>query len=96
MEDCQRRGLYYNCDEKYAPDHRCKEQKLFQIDMTTQALTEDTTTEDTLELQIEDTNTPTQGDIKLNFPHEEPLISLHALSGISTPQTLKLVGYIKH
>jgi hypothetical protein len=27
---------------------------------------------------------------------EEPIISLHALSGISSPQTLKIKGYIKH
>jgi hypothetical protein len=27
---------------------------------------------------------------------EEPVISLHALSGISAPQTLKIKGYIKH
>jgi hypothetical protein len=26
----------------------------------------------------------------------EPLISLHALTGLSSPQTLKLIGYIKH
>jgi hypothetical protein len=29
-------------------------------------------------------------------PEVEPLISLHALTGFSTPQTLKLIGYIKH
>jgi hypothetical protein len=26
----------------------------------------------------------------------QPLISLHALTGFSAPQTLKLIGYIKH
>ena len=26
----------------------------------------------------------------------EPIISLNALTGFSTPQTLKLIGYIKH
>jgi hypothetical protein len=26
----------------------------------------------------------------------EPVISLNALTGFSTPQTLKLIGYIKH
>jgi hypothetical protein len=44
MENRQRRGLRYNCDEKYAPVHRCKEQKLFQIDMITPTPTEDITT----------------------------------------------------
>jgi hypothetical protein len=51
---------------------------------------------ETPELQVEDTNTQTRAGIEPPFSHEEPLISLHALSSISTPQTLKLVGYIKH
>jgi hypothetical protein len=96
MADRQRRGLYYNCDEKYAPSHRCKEHKLFQIDMTTQDLIKDINIVETPELQFEDTNTQIQADIEPPFSHEEPLISLHALSGISTPQNLKLTGYIKH
>jgi hypothetical protein len=29
-------------------------------------------------------------------PEVEPIISLNALTGFSTPQTLKLIGYIKH
>jgi hypothetical protein len=31
-----------------------------------------------------------------NPPEVEPLISLHALISFPTPQTLKLIGYIKH
>jgi hypothetical protein len=27
--ECQLKGLCYNCDEKYFPRHKCKEQKLF-------------------------------------------------------------------
>jgi hypothetical protein len=64
--------------------------------MTTQGLTEDTTTKDTPELQVEDTNTQIHVDIQPPLPNEEPLISLHALLGILIPQTLKLMGYIKH
>jgi hypothetical protein len=29
MAECQLKGLYYNCDEKYFPGHKCKEQNLF-------------------------------------------------------------------
>ena len=29
-------------------------------------------------------------------PEVEPIISLNALTGFSAPQTLKLIGYIKH
>jgi hypothetical protein len=31
-----------------------------------------------------------------DMPDVEPQISLHALTGISAPQTLKFIGYIKH
>jgi hypothetical protein len=29
MAECQLKGLCYNCDDKYFPGHKCKEQKLF-------------------------------------------------------------------
>jgi hypothetical protein len=29
MRERQLKGLCYNCDEKYFPGHKCKEQKLF-------------------------------------------------------------------
>jgi hypothetical protein len=32
----------------------------------------------------------------LDPPKVEPVISLNALIGFSAPQTLKLIGYIKH
>jgi hypothetical protein len=31
-----------------------------------------------------------------NPPEVDPVISSHALTSFSTPQTLKLIGYIKH
>jgi hypothetical protein len=40
--------------------------------------------------EISDINPPSDP------PEEEPIISLNALTGFSTPQTLKLIGYIKH
>jgi hypothetical protein len=63
--------------------------------MATQTLNEYTTTEETPKLQFEDTNSQTQENIEPPFPHLEPLISLHALSSISTPQNLQLTN-IKH
>jgi hypothetical protein len=41
---------------------------------------------------------PPTDDIMFPFdrPEVEPLISMHALTGFSTPQTLKLISYIKH
>jgi hypothetical protein len=29
MDECQLKGLCYNCDDKYFPSHNCKEQNIF-------------------------------------------------------------------
>jgi hypothetical protein len=31
MVECQLKGLFYNCDDKYFPGHNCKEQKIFMV-----------------------------------------------------------------
>jgi hypothetical protein len=90
MVECQLKGLCYNCDEKYFLGHKCKEQNLFM------AISED--------IQEEDVDTPPMpespeiSDINppSDPPEVEPIISLNALTRFSTPQTLKLIGYIKH
>jgi hypothetical protein len=43
--------------------------------------------------EIPPTDDPT---LLANPPEVEPLISLHALGGFSSPQTIKLIGYINH
>jgi hypothetical protein len=90
MVERQLKGLCYNCDEKYFPGHKCKEQKFF---MT---ISEDISEEDIeTPLVSESPETP---DITppSNPPEVESIISLNALTGFYTPQTLKLIGYIKH
>jgi hypothetical protein len=90
MVECQLKGLYYNCDEKYFPGHKCKEQNLFM------AIFEDIQEEDVdtppmpESLEISNINPPSDP------PEVEPIISLNALTDFSTPQTLKLISYIKH
>jgi hypothetical protein len=46
-----------------------------------------------LEAELPKTDDPTSPS---DTSEVEPLISLNALIGFSTPQTLKLIGYIKH
>jgi hypothetical protein len=90
MVEHQLKGLFYNCDEKYFPGHKCKEKKLFM------AISEDVSDED-VEVSPEEA-LPQEDDITppSDPPKVEPLISLNALTGFSAPQTLKLIGYIKH
>jgi hypothetical protein len=92
MDECQLKGLCYNCDDKYFLGHKCKEQNIFM------AISEDILEED------EDVDTPlvpkspesTDINPPSDLPEVEPIISLNALTGFSAPQTLKLFNYINH
>jgi hypothetical protein len=50
--------LFYNCDEKYFKGHKCKEHKLFQMDVSPHDYLKDILVEDTLEPTLEDTTLP--------------------------------------
>jgi hypothetical protein len=89
MYERQLKGLIYNCDDKYFPGHKCKEKNLFM------AMSKDVSKEEEYVSRLpkipppDDLNHPSD-------PHEfEPLISMNALIGFFSPQTLKLIGYIK-
>jgi hypothetical protein len=90
MVERQLKGICYNCDDKYFPSHKCKKQNLFM------AISKDISEEDIETPLVSESPetpdiTPPSNPLKV-----EPVISLDALTGFSTPQTLKLIGYIKH
>ena len=88
MAERRKQGLCYYCDEKYSPGHKCKEPKFFQIDGTDYSSSEEAPPLEEPE-EVEEDN---QKDKVL----DEPVISLHTLAGISSPQTLKIKVFIKH
>eukprot|EP00253_Pinus_taeda_P012985 PITA_12985 len=88
MAKRRKQGLCYYCDEKYSTGHKCKEPKFFQIDATDYSSTEEDPPLEEHELLEENNQQDNVSD--------EPVISLHALAGISSPQTLKIRGFIKH
>jgi hypothetical protein len=90
MDERQIKGLCYNCDEKYFLGHKCKEQNIFMA-ISEEILEEDEETPSMSE-SPESTNITPPSDP----PEVEPIISLNYLTSFSTPQTLKLIGYIKH
>ncbi|KAF8411843.1 hypothetical protein HHK36_004402 [Tetracentron sinense] len=76
------RGLCYNCDDKWSPGHKCKFQKLYLLDGTD---------------RVSDTEDSTEEDITVDDPAEEtPEISLHAIAGAPTPQTMRLQGHVNN
>jgi hypothetical protein len=90
MVECQLKGLCYNYDDKYFSSHKCKEQKIF-IAISKEISEEDEETPSVSESPESTDITPPS-----NRPEVEPVISLNALTGFFSPQTLKLIGYIKH
>jgi hypothetical protein len=90
MDEHQLKGLCYNCDEKYFLGHKCKEQNLFM------AISEDISEEDVETSLVSESPEITDITPPSNPPKVESIISLISLTGFSTPQTLKLIGYIKH
>jgi hypothetical protein len=90
MAERQLKGLCYNCDEKYFPGHKCKEQNIFM------AISEDISEEDVETPLVSESPKITDITPPSEPPEVEPIISLNAFTGFSTPQTLKLIDYIKH
>jgi carbamoylphosphate synthase small subunit len=83
LEERKEKGLCFNCDSKYSKGHKCGEKKLFYIDC---------------EEEEEQEQEPSQYENVEAILSKEltPTISCNALDGISTPQTLKIKGYIKN
>jgi hypothetical protein len=90
MVERQLKGLCYNCDEKYFLRHKCKEQNIFM------AISEDVSEEEVEVPLVSESPEPTGITPPSDPPEVELIISLNALIGFSAPQTLKLIGYIKH
>ena len=80
MDECQLKGLCYNCDEKYFPGHKCKEQNLFM------AISEDIS-KDYVETSLV-SESPEITDITppSNPPEVEPVISLNPLTASLLPK----------
>lgn len=79
MKNRRDRGLCYNCDKQYAPGHCCKCQTLFLLDAQA------------IEGAVSD---------PIIYEHdgsesESVAISVHAISGFTSPQTINVRGCIK-
>jgi hypothetical protein len=90
MAERQLKFLCYNCDDKYFPGHKCKEQNIFM------AISEDISEEDVETPLVSESPETIDITPPSDPPEVELVISLNALTGFSAPQTLKLIGYIKH
>jgi hypothetical protein len=90
MVERQLKGLCYNCDDKYFLGHKCKEQNIFM------AISKEISEEDEETPFVSKSPESTDITPPSDPPEVELVISLNALTSFSTPQTLKLISYIKH
>ncbi|RWR80054.1 hypothetical protein CKAN_00866600 [Cinnamomum micranthum f. kanehirae] len=77
MQKRREKGLWFGCNEKFVPDHRCQTPQVFLIEVLPQGLG------DTDVFDEEDLGGAGDG-----HSEESPLISLHALAGCSGPRTM--------
>jgi hypothetical protein len=80
LKERRDKGLCFNCDDKFSPRHRCK--KLFLIEG----------------IYEEDNERPSEEEARETWEDDEleiPEISLHAISGVQTPQTMRIAGTIR-
>lgn len=91
MKELRDKGLYYNCDEKWATGHKCRAIKLFIMEC------EDSGDEE------EANATPEGGSSSQQFKDEaqahiirfEPGISIHAIIGSPSPRTMRILGQVQ-
>ncbi|KAG6480688.1 hypothetical protein ZIOFF_057273 [Zingiber officinale] len=77
------KGLCWHCDEKWHRGHQCKQKKILMIEPIENSEEED----DFYEGETQDNINEVQDD--------SMAISVHALEGLQTPQTMKVKGFIK-
>ena len=77
------KGLCWHCDEKWHRGHQCKQKRILMIEPIENSEEED----DFDEGETQDNINEVQDD--------SMAISVHALEGLQTPQTMKVKGFIK-
>jgi hypothetical protein len=85
LEERKTKDLCFNCDNKYSKGHKCGEKKLFY-----------TNCEEEEEQEQEHEPSQDENVEAISFEELTSTILCNALDGISTPQTVKIEGYIKN
>lgn len=96
MAERHKQGLCYYCDDKYSSSHKCREQKFFQIDASASTSSENIPLDEAPDPEDAQPSVHLKDSVATPMEPAEPIISLHALLGISAPLILKIKGYIKH
>ena len=91
MEERKKKGLCYNCDEKWALGHKCKNAMLFLLDYV--ELAQENTNSGVHLTELEENGYADQIR-QVGQDQEDAEITLYALSGIPTSGTMRVMGKI--
>uniref|UniRef100_A0A2N9EN79 Ty3 transposon capsid-like protein domain-containing protein n=1 Tax=Fagus sylvatica TaxID=28930 RepID=A0A2N9EN79_FAGSY len=80
MSERRKKGLYYNCDERWSSDHRCKDRKLYLIEEV-----EDEEAE-LVEIREE--------EVEAELEEAKAEITLCALLGSTSPSTMRVIAIV--
>lgn len=83
MKERRDKGLCYNYEEKFSPGHKCRTQKLYLMEGIWPAEEEDRN-EPELEEEV----------VQKEIPGPIAKVSLHAIAGSHSPQTMQVKGWI--
>ena len=91
IQTCREKGICYHCDEKLTWGHQCVEKNIL-LDLASPPTLEiceaiQDPVDDQVEIQQSLVNPPSHDDY--------PNISLHALSRVTTPKTMRVKGFFK-
>jgi hypothetical protein len=92
MRERRAKGLCYTCDKKWSSSHVCKTLKLYLLHGV--EIQQDEPTEEVFFDSIEEVMLVE--DQKPGVELEQPQISIHAISGSLSPNTMRIVGSIQH
>jgi hypothetical protein len=80
MSERRKKGLCYNCDERWSSDHRCKNRKLY--------LMEEVEDEEAKLIEIE------EEEVEAELEDEKAEITLCALLGSTSPSTMRVIAIL--
>ncbi|XP_042979958.1 uncharacterized protein LOC122310144 [Carya illinoinensis] len=92
MNEKRRKGLCFNCDEKWNPQHTCKTPQIYLLDVNEQVCEELCEEEEVLPMVGMDDKTVLENQTTPSSSKEELEISLAAIAGTPTVSTMRLLG----
>lgn len=94
MQEHREKGLCYNCDEKYHYGHKCSKPTLYLLEGLENTFEEEK--EFTAEGQVAVIQSPAVSDEATEECGELLKVSLHAIVGANSPQTMRVRGKVNH